>query len=179
MKENTMNEFVTEAMYYGINQHQQCGCMYGDKPYALHLQQVYAYAYKFLHLIPEQFADTVLAATWTHDVIEDCHLTYNDVKNALNKEVADLVYDVSNELGKNRKERAQKTYPKIQANKLAIFLKLCDRLANTLASQKNNSSMLKKYKQEYPEFRATFYPHSEEYKELWDVLDSANEWVNS
>lgn len=179
MREKTMNELVTKAMHYGIEQHLHCGCTYGDKPYSLHLQQVYAYACNFIHLVPEEFHDTILAATWTHDVIEDCHLTYNDVKTELNKDVADLVYDVSNELGKNRKERAQKTYPKIQANKFAIFLKLCDRLANTTASKTDKSSMIKKYKQEYPEFRATFYPYSEEYKDLWDALDSINEWENN
>jgi (p)ppGpp synthase/HD superfamily hydrolase len=165
-----MDDLVEKAKAYAIKHHDDCGCKYNGEPYEKHLQDVYHFANVFIHMLPEEYRQTVLAAAWGHDLIEDCHLTYNDVKKALNKYVADLIYDVTNELGKNRKERAEKTYPKIKANKLAIYLKLCDRMANMFRGQINGNSMLKKYKEEYPLFKKMLYPNSSEYLPLWQEL---------
>ena len=43
-----------------------------------------------------------------------------------------LILRVSNERGWTRKERNFKTYPKIWENDLAIFVKLCDRIATAI-----------------------------------------------
>jgi (p)ppGpp synthase/HD superfamily hydrolase len=127
--------------------------------------------------------ETLLLAALGHDVIEDTTNTYNDVKQVLGEEVADIIYDVTNELGKNRKERAIKTYPKIRKNPDAILVKLADRIANTKHSKETDSGMFKKYKQEYPEFRLNLFNgakcHPNEFLDmvtcrLWIELDSLN-----
>jgi len=51
-----------------------------------------------------------MTACWGHDLIEDCRVSYNDVKDALGQEAADIIYAVTNEKGKNRKERANDKY---------------------------------------------------------------------
>ncbi|MFM9449568.1 hypothetical protein ACKI1Y_44750, partial [Streptomyces acidiscabies] len=65
-----------------------------------------------------------------HDTTEDCRINYNDVKSEFGELVADFVYRVTNELGRNRVERADKTYPKIAECAIATWVKLCDRISN-------------------------------------------------
>lgn len=118
----------------------------------------------------------ILFASVLHDTLEDTNVSYNDLARKVGFEVANIVYDVTNELGKNRKERAEKTYPKIAANPKAILVKLADRMANTLYSRDTRSSMYTKYLQEYPTFKKNLYNEAyfEEYpvmKTLWEVMD--------
>lgn len=98
--------------------------------------------------------DAIEMACYGHDLIEDTTVSFNDVKGKLGKRVADIIFDVSNELGRNRADRANKTYPKIQQNSDAIIVKLCDRIANTRYSRTvmATSTMYEKYVSEYSEF---------------------------
>jgi (p)ppGpp synthase/HD superfamily hydrolase len=120
--------------------------------------------------------DVIMKAALCHDLLEDTSITYNDLKNQVGEATADVVYDVTNELGKNRRERAERTYPKIAANPLAVIVKVADRIANTRYSQKQGSSMYSKYCAEYPKFRNALYNanHINQYPalgNLWAILD--------
>jgi (p)ppGpp synthase/HD superfamily hydrolase len=93
--------------------------------------------------------DACLTATWGHDLIEDCRVSYNDVKEHLGQEAADIVYAVSNEKGKTRAERANdKYYEGIRNTPGAVFVKLCDRIANVQYSKMTKSRMFEMYKKE-------------------------------
>jgi (p)ppGpp synthase/HD superfamily hydrolase len=112
-------------------------------------------ARKFLHLIPEEEQGNILAGCWLHDVIEDCRETYNDVKKETNETVAELVYALTNEKGKNRKERANdKYYEGIRNTPYATFIKLCDRIANVEYSYATESRMFEMYCKENENFLA-------------------------
>jgi (p)ppGpp synthase/HD superfamily hydrolase len=167
-----MMSLVDRAMVYAIRCHEHA--KYGDYPYVVHLIKVALVAEKYIHLIREEEREIVLAAIWLHDVIEDTDRTYNDIKTEFGVEVADIVYALSNELGKNRKERAEKTYPKTRENALAVFAKMCDRYSNTKFSLDEGSSMYKKYKQEYPGFRKEF--NTAIFLNLWRALDELNDF---
>jgi hypothetical protein len=92
-------------------------------------------------------------ATAGHDLIEDCRLSYNDVKSKLGPEAAEIIYAVTNEKGKTRDERANdKYYEGIRNTKGAIFVKLCDRIANVEYSKMTNSRMYEMYKKENRDF---------------------------
>jgi hypothetical protein len=94
-----------------------------------------------------------LRAAWGHDLIEDCRVSYNDVKEILGQEAADIVYAVTNEKGKNRKERANdKYYEGIRETKGAVFVKLCDRIANVQYSKMTGSRMFEMYRKENDNF---------------------------
>lgn len=93
----------------------------------------------------------IVASCWLHDVIEDCRVNYNDLKAEFDANVADIVYNVTNELGKNRAERAEKTYPKIASDKRSLFVKCCDRLANMQHSAENGT-MRSAYIKEHEDF---------------------------
>lgn len=167
MKEMKVSE---KAKKWASEVHASVNHTYNDKPYAFHLKMVADAAERFIHLIPSSDREAVLAACWAHDTIEDCRVTYNDVKQELGYQVAELVYAVTNEKGKNRKERAnEKYYSGIRNTKHATFVKICDRIANVEYSVKTNSSMMKAYKKEYANFFDSLYA-SPQYGEMWEYL---------
>lgn len=144
---------------FAIISHENVNHRYGDYPYSFHLMMVVEVANQFIHLIPLEDRDNVLAACWMHDTIEDCRLTYNDVLKVSNLEVANIVYALSNEKGKNRKERANEKYYKgIRETKYARFVKLCDRIANVKFSKTQKSRMLEVYKNENDHFTYSLFP---------------------
>ena len=164
----------SKIIAFAINAHQQVNHLYDNYPYSLHLSMVAMYAQKYINIIPSQFQEVVLNACWLHDTIEDCRLTYNDVRDIAGDKVADIVYAVSNEKGKTRKERANENYYKGICNTpYATFVKLCDRLANVKYSQENNSMMLLVYKKENENFVKSLFPNENDiYKEMIVELSS-------
>jgi hypothetical protein len=160
---------------YASSLHDDRNQSYDNQPYSVHLTQVY-------NVLMPSFGDedVIMNASLCHDLLEDTGITYNDLKTFVGRDVADVVYDVTNELGKNRKERAEKTYPKIAANPLAVIVKVADRIANTTYSKKSGSSMYKKYCSEYPSFRQALYnnfpnhPYNDRIEHLWKVLEECS-----
>jgi guanosine-3',5'-bis(diphosphate) 3'-pyrophosphohydrolase len=117
-----------------------------EVPYTFHLENVVEVLKRF------QLTDPVMiCAGYLHDAIEDTTKSFNDIKERFGEDVAELVYCVTSELGRNRKERNIKTYPKIAANRMAVMLKLADRIANVeygLAS----GGKFEMYAKEFPDF---------------------------
>jgi (p)ppGpp synthase/HD superfamily hydrolase len=166
---------LTTYVDWCIAQHDNTNHMY-DKyiPYSFHLRMVDRVAQQFEHLLDDTkdmqtgksreildgsrigFVSLRMAcrkAGWGHDTIEDTRTSYNDVVNHLGKDAADIVYAVTNEKGKNRAERANdKYYAGIVATPGAVFVKLCDRIANVQYGKMTGSSMYDKYKKENANF---------------------------
>lgn len=118
-------------------------------PYEFHLKLVAQVAKRHMKLINFQDRETVLLAAYGHDLIEDTRNNYNDVVHVLGHEVANIIYAVTNEKGKNRKERANyKYYEDIRNTPYATFVKLCDRIANVQYSKMFGSSQFDMYKKE-------------------------------
>lgn len=141
---------------------------YGDRPYSYHLESVVQIA-KNLDL-----ENDIILGCWLHDTIEDCNVSYQDIKREFGRDVAEIVFDVTDELGRNRKERKVKTYPKIKANEKALCVKLCDRIANlnqTISDQKFD--LLSMYFKEHTEFKEKLYSPSHNINtiKLWQILD--------
>jgi (p)ppGpp synthase/HD superfamily hydrolase len=155
-----------------IEQHKNTNHMYSEYlPYEFHLRMVAEVANDFKHLLddtkdyftgedyrgPKQdqvtLKEACLRAVWGHDLIEDCRVSYNDVKNKLGQEAADIIYAVTNDKGKNRKERAGvKYYQGIRDTPGAVFVKLCDRIANVQYGKMTKSRMFEMYKKENSDF---------------------------
>jgi (p)ppGpp synthase/HD superfamily hydrolase len=134
------------AKEFAHEQHARVNQMYHDKPYVWHLDMVVEVAVHYIHLIPEEDREEVMAGCRVHDTIEDTGITYNDVKKATNEVVAEYAFALQNEKGRTRKERAPaKYYEEMKAYKHAAFIKLCDRLANAKFSQSVGSKMYKTY----------------------------------
>lgn len=138
---------ITEAKKFAIEHHgsQQ----YGIFPYSKHLQDVDNVMIRFglIHEIE------LRAAAWLHDILEDTTtVKLVDVQQKFGTEVANLVYAVTDALGRNRKERKQLMYEKLKLYQSAFPIKLADRIANIEWCLLTNISLLRMYLKEHKEF---------------------------
>jgi len=138
---------------------------YGGKPYLVHLTAVANTLERFGY-----DSSKIIAAAYLHDVVEDTQNTHEDLLLLFGPTIADIVTAVTNEPGANRKERASKTYPKIQANKLALLVKLADRISNIENCIITDNDRLDMYRKEHPAFKAALQdPYM--YTSMWKWLD--------
>jgi (p)ppGpp synthase/HD superfamily hydrolase len=122
--------------------------------------------------------EDLLAAGWLHDVLEDTKLEYPQLVEAVGADVADLVFAVTNELGRNRAERHAKTYAKIASNPRALIVKLADRIANTENSRRRSTAKYDMYKKEWAAFKQLLRrPEGEDPRvtSMWSHLDDLYE----
>lgn len=141
---------------------------YDIYPYMYHVKQVVKIATEL------GYDESIIVACALHDTLEDTPLSFNDLKKAFGEEVAEIVYCVTDELGRNRKERKEKTYPKIRENWKATVVKICDRIANTQHSKEYNKDLFEMYKKECEDFCAKigFKTHYHiETSRAWDKLN--------
>jgi len=149
-----------------------------DKAHANQTYDIYPYGYHIRQVvkIAEElgYDESIVVASALHDTLEDTELSYNDLKKAFGEEVAEIVYCVTDELGRNRKERKEKTYPKIQGNWKATVVKICDRIANMQQSKEYNQRLFEMYKKEHKDFCRSLmcknHPHFETNK-AWEKLN--------
>ena len=130
-------------------------------PYEKHLDDVVDVLKRF------GFSGKFIVAGYLHDAIEDDGISYNDINRHFNKEVAEMVYCVTDELGRNRKEKKEKTLPKTAGNPDAIILKLADRIANI-----EHGGKIDMYAKEYQEFKGALYLNTPAHgRPMWEHLD--------
>lgn len=140
-------------------------------PYSYHLKKVVlnALTYNFL-LYKGDRDDTVLGAGY-HDAIEDGRQTFNNLVELIGTKAAEIVYCCTDEKGKDRSERhSDKYFNELKQNRLAVYVKLCDVFANAEHSKETESSMLVKYRKEFPKLKEELYIQGE-YNILWNDLE--------
>lgn len=141
-----------------INQHRNTNHMYDAYlPYEFHLRMVNENYKRFYFTMGEwtpEFAKSVEFGCWGHDLMEDTRTNYNEIKNILGEDAAEIIRAVTNyNRGRNRNERMPDfVYDDIRNTPGAIFTKLCDRIANVQYSKMTGSSMFDKYKKENDHF---------------------------
>lgn len=158
----------------------ECNQKYGEIPYSQHLKHVEHMGSLFFNLIPDKDDEYIVKlALISHDTIEDARLTYKSLTRLLSSyfdnytttEVADIVYCVTDEKGKNREERkSDKYYQELAENKLAIFVKLSDIAANTLYSKLTDTWIYERYKKEFTEFKEKCFV--KEYETFFDYVEN-------
>lgn len=131
-------------------------------PYHKHLDDVVDVLKRF------GFSGKYIVAGYLHDIIEDTALSYNKVKKYFGLEVAEMVFCVTDELGRDRAEKKKKTLPKTASNPDAIVIKLADRIANI-----EHGGKVDMYIKEYEEFKgALFLNTPKDALLMWDYLDT-------
>jgi (p)ppGpp synthase/HD superfamily hydrolase len=153
-----MNKIQTEARAVAVNAHK--GQYYDEIfPYEKHLDDVVSV------LLKHGYDGDYIIAGYLHDIIEDTTVSYNKIKSYFGINVAEIVYCVTDELGRTRKERKTKTLPKIRENHDAIIVKLADRIANI-----SHGGKIQMYAKEYKEFKNELWiPGVGD--SLWIILD--------
>ena len=132
---------IKKTKYLAIDSHHPLQ-RYGDLPHFYHLEMVVELLKRF------GFNDEkYIISGYLHDVIEDSNLNYNDLKRIFNEEIAEIIFCLSDNIGRNRKER--KNYDLIKSNINSIIIKLADRIANVEYSKFMNNRMFNVYKKEY------------------------------
>lgn len=115
--------------------------------------------------------ETILAAGWLHDVLEDTQSTPSELEALFGKDVADLVVRLTDVKGGSRRERQTQTHANIRGRAEAVRVKLADRIANVQASIDQSSPLLDgMYRKEYPRFRADLFREGE-FESMWTHLD--------
>jgi len=113
------------------------------------------------------FSGKYIIAGYLHDTIEDDALSNNKIKKHFGLEVAEMVYCVTDELGRNRKKKKAKTLPKTASNSQAIVIKLADRIANM-----EHGGKLDMYAEEHDEFKGALYHNTpDDAKVMWDHIE--------
>lgn len=159
---------------WAINSHIQTNHLYdNDLPYSFHLKMVVNEVNHFLDKskysyegsefskfqTDRQYSDILKCAAWGHDLIEDTRTSYSDIFDIAGKAVAEIIFALTNEKGKNRNERASdKYYEGIINTPGAAFIKFCDRIANVkYGIMASNERMVSLYKEENDHFVKSIY----------------------
>lgn len=147
---------------------------YGDHPYTKHLQDVAE--------IVKPYGKTAVIVAYLHDVVEDTKVTDAEIVELFGERIADHVKMLTDEQGKNRKERKERTNSKFAYSgsdvvyRIARIVKAADRLANVRFSiETKNSDKLGMYMNEYPAFRTAVHRLGE-CDLIWKELDTLLKW---
>ena|SRR5271157_325584 len=163
-----MKDLERKAFLLAMDAHQHQ--KYGSEPYLVHLFDVTSIIRAF-----DSSAEKEIAAGWLHDILEDTTVNYSAIIQRLGMskeatEVADIVYDVTDELGKNRKERAARTIPKIAASRSATLVKLADYIANTTDSIRAMPDLMQMHQKSFKAFEDACRKNYPEFEPLWEML---------
>lgn len=170
MKDYEYQDFIR---WCEVQHNEICNQKYEGLPFSVHLNWVMAQARLFKKLVPKNDWWLVLAACAGHDLIEDARVTYNDIVDKGGTELADIIYACTEEKGRNRDERhSMKYYVELAKDPLAIFVKLCDIIANVKFSLLTNSSMLSKYRKEHEKTVRYLYLPLTPFGEMFRYLDA-------
>lgn len=153
------------------------GQKYGDRPYTWHLRMVVSLVQDPLFCPVIQRVITM--AAWLHDVLEDTSVESVDLDPWGYLGIPELVHAVTGR-GATREDRVRAYLSQIaDAGPVAVYLKVCDRLANVSAAMADqNEEKFTMYLGEYPEFcrrlrSETFEsePHARALDVRWRMLD--------
>lgn len=141
---------------------------YGNAPYVTHLDEVAQLA--------RPFGEVAEVIAYLHDVVEDTPVTAKQLEANFGAFVATCIAILSDEPGRNRKERKAATYQKMARvtgkEQLALLVKAADRLANTRACiRSDNQKMWQLYLSEYAAFRQAVY-RPDLCEAIWCELDT-------
>lgn len=162
-----MHEQIRRAREYALKAHGNQ--IYGEiYPYYKHLEDVYNVLIRY-GFNEEEHLD-LLTASFLHDIIEDTSVSYSDLKKVFNENVAEIVYCMTDEMGRNRKEKKSKTYPKIRSNPNSVIVKVADRISNAEFSVKNGPSQASMYRKEFEDFQYNLRIHNH-ITVMWDHLE--------
>lgn len=163
-------QLYSKMLEYAMKQH---GDQKYDKgmPYIVHLVGVSNIASRFgYHVDDIELGYKVHVVALGHDLLEDTKTKYRNLVDLFGEEIAEAIYALTDEKGRNREEKNAKTWPEIRKNMIASIVKPCDRIFNLETSLANNSHQLKRYISEHTTLRSVLY--SEKNDAVWKYMDS-------
>lgn len=154
-----MNVLVNFARYYATTKH--AGQLYGGSlPYTHHLAAVEAQVVKW-NPYPA-LVNELRACAWLHDTLEDCGVKLKEIEELFGHTIGRIVWLVTDAPGDSRQIRHALTYPQMRKEPDALFIKLCDRIANV----EQGGSLVQMYAQEYEDFYRALYTEGQ-FDPMW------------
>ncbi len=166
--DNSQREFIQ----WCYNQHDVvCNQKYDNTlPYSFHLKAVLSYGKRFHNLLDVNDLNAMVCGCVGHDLIEDARVTFNDVMARSDERIAEIIFLCTEMRGRSRKERkTDEFYTGLATNKIAVYVKLCDIMANTSFSIATSSGMYAKQQGEWPRIREFLY--RAELESMFQLLD--------
>jgi hypothetical protein len=140
-----MSELINKARNFAIEQHTRINHLrkYTKQPYHNHLKAV-------ADIVSDVTNDEVLiAAAWLHDVVEDTEVTHSEIEDTFGKEVAQVVYELTDKStleDGNRAIRKKKDRDNLRvASQSAKLVKLADLMDNTDDICRNSAKFAEVY----------------------------------
>ena len=155
-------ELLGRSYYYSKKSHKRQTRLSGE-PFFVHCQETANILINLRMDIP------TICAGLLHDVLEDTEYHYSEIKQRFGLPIAEIVFSITDELGRNRKERKEKTWPKLKMNGRAFVVKQADMIANARQGTFEKSDILNMYIKEYPKFKSYFNGLGMDV--LWNELD--------
>jgi (p)ppGpp synthase/HD superfamily hydrolase len=145
--------------------------------YSRHLSDVERALSRFAQDCEPRTFETLTAAAWLHDTMEDTRVDYTLLYTEFGERIANIVDAVTDRAGRNRAERHEATYPMVRhvGGDEAVLVKLADRIANveySIASA--DDGKLKMYRKEYADFQRLIGRNDNiaVERKLWEHLDT-------
>jgi hypothetical protein len=143
--------------------HYHSGQSYGFRTMHDHLTDVVAVLVRFGFRQSEAFTQRLLTVAWLHDTLEDTALTYEQIRNYFDKDIADDVLALTNINDPTLSEAIARklTIKRLVQRPFARIVKLADRIANSedalkYANRFQNAFYLKLYRSEAAWFQLQF-----------------------
>lgn len=149
-----MNNRLFLAQTFAKARHE--GQRYGEFPYSIHLDQV--------EKLAEPFGINAMIVAQLHDVLEDTTTCIDELRTDFGELISLSVSYLTDPIRGNRLAKKQQLYQRLQlldeneeAEKLALIVKACDRLANVKASRLFHPDKFIMYQTEHAAFRQAAY----------------------
>ncbi|PSU20565.1 HD domain-containing protein [Photobacterium kishitanii] len=129
---------------------------YGEFPYTVHLNAVAKLA--------QPFGLDAMIVAQLHDIIEDTDTSFDELADRFGFTIADAVNYVTDVKLEDRAKRKLEINQRLaalnvkeDAARLALIVKVCDRLANVRSSSQSSPRHYKMYQHEHPAFKEAVY----------------------
>jgi hypothetical protein len=172
-----VSDAIERARLYAYFMHAYRNLKYGSAPYSAHLDAVVGWVRAYAASSPGLFtADelrNLVIVCYCHDVIEDTGETYSDCVQVIGLANTERVYQLTNEKGRDRAERANEKYYGEMTDRLAKTAKIADRTSNMERGTQPGGkgiSMLSGYLKTNPHFRDSLYVPGE-MDAVWELFD--------
>lgn len=146
-------KLINRAANFAINAYDEK--QYGGKPYRYHLKKVYDNTVRFGGTAASRVAGIL------HDVLKDKLTTTEELKKQFGAKVANIVELVTDQGSK------EETYQRIRTNPEAVYVELCNRLANIEEGQN-----IDEYRADMPLFKKMLHTRGE-YETTWWAIEKA------
>jgi (p)ppGpp synthase/HD superfamily hydrolase len=136
-------ELIDKAKQFATTIHAGQNRIFSKNPYITHPSGVVDLINNFRGT-PE-----MISAAWLHDVVEDCGVTLDDLKELFGNKVADLVKELTNQSDLDKDKKHEYLLDKMgKMSSEALTIKLADRLHNVSDLINATSSFARKYASE-------------------------------